>query len=158
MSKRMSGPKRRRMYWGLGRLRSILVATATIDIANSQVFVENGGRTLLSYVGLTFEVCITSVDALSYTCPQRPCGCGFRSPATVQLELGLVDAFLSFCRLGWQRWLAEIEFSFFVLYSSPNRVEQILLDFGFEHVTAAAASHSVGKLMGKSRWGTFCES
>ncbi|TQD97484.1 hypothetical protein C1H46_016885 [Malus baccata] len=55
MSKRMSGPKRRRMYWGLGRLRSILMATATIDIANLQVFVENGGRTLLSYVGLTFE-------------------------------------------------------------------------------------------------------
>ncbi|KAM2983405.1 hypothetical protein FF2_009337 [Malus domestica] len=62
MSNRMSGPKRRRMYWGLGRLRSILMATATIDIANLQVFVENGGRTLLSYVGLTFEVCITSVD------------------------------------------------------------------------------------------------
>ncbi|KAM2467662.1 hypothetical protein PS1_009446 [Malus domestica] len=138
MSKRVSGPKLRRMYWGLGRLRSILMATATIDIANLQVFVENGGRTLLSYLGLTFEVCITSVDALSYTCPQRPCGCGFR--------------------LGWQAgWLKLISVSF-VLCSSPNRVEQILLYFGFEHVTAAAASHSVGKLMGKSRWGTFRES
>nr|XP_028945420.1 uncharacterized protein LOC114819923 [Malus domestica] len=103
---------------------------------------------------MAFELHMDNLKlALSYTCPQRPCGCGFRSPATVQLELGLVDTFLRFCRLGWQAgWLKLISVSF-VLCSSPNRVEQILLYFGFEHVTAAAASHSVGKLMGKKQMG-----
>ncbi|KAB2630879.1 hypothetical protein D8674_008398 [Pyrus ussuriensis x Pyrus communis] len=80
------------------------MATATIDIANLQVFVE-------VFIYCSSSILMLNCYLLNFSLPRRKSSS--RSPATVQLELGLVDTFLSFCRVGWQMWLAEIEFSFF---------------------------------------------